>query len=153
VTCQKNSRCVAAFSASRVTPLLWCGQFSGVRTRRCRRHAHQVVPVGLGVVAAQVHQLRHEAAHLPPLEMHEQLNALAMPWRDGGIGQVDAGLEHAGVKRRSAWSAELAWMVESVPECPVLSAWSSRTPTAAHLADENAVRAVAQCRPQQVRES
>ena len=55
------------------------------------------------------------------------------------------------VKRLSAWAAELAWTVESVPECPVLRSCSKieRFP-AANLSQDDAVGPVAEARPEEL---
>ena len=95
VTCQQNSRCAAASSGSRVTPLLGYGWLWGLGRANRRRHSYQVVAIALRVVATHVHELGHEPAHLSPFEVHEQLHTLADAVADGGVGQVDAGLEDA----------------------------------------------------------
>ena len=79
--------------------------------------------------------------------MDDQVERVGDVAFDGPIREFNSLWSTQLVKRLSAWAAELAWTVESVPECPVLRSCSkSNASGAANLSEHDSVGPVPEAR-------
>ena len=107
----------------------------------------EFVAIGVGVVSDDLQNLGDESASGSALDVDEQVERVGDVAFDGAIRQLTLLCSTQVVKRLSACRAELAWTVESVPECPVLRSCSKSNASApANLSQDDAIGPVAEAR-------